>query len=75
MPLAIIRNSVFYLAAAQIIPVVVLALVVLVEFNTRRLREYLPIYLRLIAFLGFVLCRARRVAFSSGPGDRACAGD
>jgi hypothetical protein len=56
MPLAIIRNTVFYLAAAQVIPVVVLALVVLVEFNTRRLRGYLPIYLRLIAFLGFALC-------------------
>ncbi len=56
MLVATIRNTVFYLAAAQIIPVVVLALVVLVEFNTRRLREYLPIYLRLIALLGFVVC-------------------
>src|SRR3989442_7615967 len=56
MTLAIIRNTSFYLAAAQVIPVVVLTLVVLVEVNTRRLRKYLPIYLRLIALLGFVVC-------------------
>jgi hypothetical protein len=56
MPIASVRNTVFYLAAAQIIPVIVLVLVLLVEFNTRRLREYLPRHLRLIALLDFALC-------------------
>jgi hypothetical protein len=56
MPIAVIRNTSFYLAAAQIIPVVVLALVVLVEYSTRRLGEYLPIYLRLFVLVDLVLC-------------------